>query len=138
MQETLQPVVHSNITIAIACMSLQCFCAGGIVAPGGAANAKHHVLLAGADPCQHAKSMPPPPALTLMRLAPSAKRSVFHVSSLWLEAGVTLQMMATLAPLPVSDGCTEFARQQKKHISVRCYVTKRGHTPAHCIQMMSS
>jgi hypothetical protein len=44
--------------------------------------------------------------LTLMRLAPSAKRSVFQVSSLWLDAGVTLQMMAILAPDPVKEGCS--------------------------------
>lgn len=54
---------------------------------------------------------------TLMRLAPSAKRIVFHVSSLWLDAGVTLQMMATLAPVPVSEGCAQAAQQ--KHLRLR-------------------
>lgn len=74
------------------------------------------------------------PAHTLMRLAPSAKRSVFHVSSLWLDAGVTLQMIATLAPVPVSEGCKGQLHCHVDHVragQADCNAVGSGHSCWH-------
>ena len=95
-----------------------------------------HVIMAPHTSCHHGTPpimsswYPTPFPPTLMRLAPSAKRSVFHVSSLWLDAGVTLQIMATLAPVPVREGCSRQDTQIDTNIA--CQVCAWMEFSQHC------
>jgi hypothetical protein len=95
-----------------------------------------HVIMAPHTSCHHGTPpimsswYPTPFPPTLMRLAPSAKRSVFHVSSLWLDAGVTLQIMATLAPVPVREGCSRQDTQTDTNIA--CQVCAWMEFSQHC------